>query len=258
MRKILIVCTILFVGLWISSGCQKTPTEQQDEKAVRMQVYKGNKVYQEGEFEQAEGFYKEALAAQPSYAKASFNLGNAYYHQQKWEPALQAFYEVGNNKQENKNFRAAAFYNAGNVFLEQQKYPEAIEEYKKSLRLNPNNYNTKYNLAYAQKMTDNQDQNEDKNDDQSDEDDNDENSDDNKDQDQNKDDSDQDEQKDPAQDEQKDEDEQKQNPQENEQKLSQSQAEALLDAMNQQEKMIQERKNDEDKKHQIYTGDKDW
>ena len=39
-----------------------------------------------------------------------------------------------------------------NVYLEEKKYEEAVESYKNSLRLRPDDMETKANLAYAQKM----------------------------------------------------------------------------------------------------------
>ena len=49
-------------------------------------------------------------------------------------------------------------HNLGNSYLKENKLEQAIEEYKSSLRLNPNDEETRYNLAYAQKMKQQQEQ----------------------------------------------------------------------------------------------------
>ena len=45
--------------------------------------------------------------------------------------------------------RAATLYNAGNSLYQANKYQEAINAYKQSLRLNPNDEDTRYNLQMA-------------------------------------------------------------------------------------------------------------
>ena len=54
--------------------------------------------------------------------------------------------------------RAEAYHNMGNALLEQKKYEESINAYKQALRNNPEDADTKYNLAYAQKMIQQQQQ----------------------------------------------------------------------------------------------------
>ncbi|MBX9448342.1 MAG: hypothetical protein KL787_00875 [Taibaiella sp.] len=115
-----------------------------------------------------------------------------------------------------------------------------MEEYKKSLRIVPDSYDTKYNLAYAQKMlkADQDRQNQDQN--QQD------------DQDQNKDRQNQDQKEDQQQDQNKEQ----QQPAPSQDQMSRTQAEALLHAMTQQEKKVQERKNQ--KKGVPVSQEKDW
>jgi len=45
--------------------------------------------------------------------------------------------------------RAATYYNTGNSLYQSNKYQEAINAYKQSLRLNPNDEDTRYNLQMA-------------------------------------------------------------------------------------------------------------
>ena len=45
--------------------------------------------------------------------------------------------------------RAETYYNAGNSLYRSNKYQEAVEAYKHSLKLNPNDDDTRYNLQMA-------------------------------------------------------------------------------------------------------------
>ena len=54
--------------------------------------------------------------------------------------------------------RAKVFHNLGNDMFAQQKLKEAADFYKQSLRENPADLETKYNLAYVQKLLEEQQQ----------------------------------------------------------------------------------------------------
>ena len=150
--------------------------------------------------------------------------------------------------------KAAANYNIGNTYMEEKKYEEAVKAYKEALRKNPQDENAKYNLSYALQMLKKQqggggkdkNKNEDKN--QQNKDNQDKNKDENKDQ-QNKDDKGNDDKKqdEQKQQEQKDEqgkdkeDKQQQHPEPQPSKLSEQQAEQLLNALQQEEKKLQDK-----------------
>ena len=57
-----------------------------------------------------------------------------------------------------------AWHNYGNAKLMQKSYEDAILGYKKALKLNPKDENTRYNLAYAQKKLAEQQKNQNKED----------------------------------------------------------------------------------------------
>ena len=50
---------------------------------------------------------------------------------------------------QSKETKAGAYYNIGNAFMKQQQYQDAVKSYIESLKLNPNDQDTKYNLSYA-------------------------------------------------------------------------------------------------------------
>lgn len=77
-------------------------------------------------------------------------MANMYYGKEKPAQAasrLKQAAEVAESKEEKHKI----FHNLGNSFMEQKKYKEAVEAYKNSLRNNPTDEETRYNLALAKR-----------------------------------------------------------------------------------------------------------
>ena len=206
-------------------------------------IEKGNALYDEAKFGEAEMIYREGQEAGADPFISGFNLGDALFKQERYEEAANLFQTLP-NLTDDKEQKASAFHNLGNSFLKAKKYQESVDAYKQSLRNNPRDLETKYNLSYAKRMLQQeqeqqQDQNQDKKDDQ-------EKKDDQQKQDQQQQDQKQDEKKDDEQQQNQDqnkeeqqEQQQQQQPQEN--KISKEDAERMLDALNQDEKEIRDR-----------------
>jgi len=114
----------------------------------RSLVKTGNESYEEGRFADAEAEYKKALLKDPISASATFNVGDAYYKQQRFDEAARAFQTFAMmNKDAESSSRA--FYSIGNILFKQDKFQESIEAYKQALRLNPNDGDARYNLELA-------------------------------------------------------------------------------------------------------------
>ena len=127
-------------------------------QTVRSHIREGNHGYDKSKYTDAEVEYKKALEKNPKSKEAQFNLGNSYYKQQRFDEAMR---EYGNSSGSMKSpeERAEAFYNSGNSLYQSNKYQEAVDAYKQSLRLNPNDEDTRYNLQMARaKLTQQQQQ----------------------------------------------------------------------------------------------------
>ena len=233
-------------------------------------VKDGNKLYQQKKYKEASDAYLRALQKNPTYTPGAFNLGNALYQQKQYDGTRKVMEQVTKMDTSRKG-TAAANYNIGNSYMAEQKWEEAIDAYKKALRANPQDDDAKYNLSYAQQMLkkngggggknnkDNKDNKDDKNKDNKDNKD-DKNKDrqnkdnkDNKD-DKNKDNKDQQDQNKDNKDDKKDEQDKRPQPQQS--KMSEKQAEQLLNALQQEEKKLQD-------KHKKAAGtpvkvEKDW
>lgn len=126
----------------------------------RSEVRAGNRDFKKGLYREAEIDYKRALIADSASVTAKYNLGNALYKAESYNEAELYFKDLGDTLKNLSPSRASDyFHNSGNLALRQKKYQEAVEAFKESLRLEPDNFETKSNLAYAQKMLKDQQQN---------------------------------------------------------------------------------------------------
>ena len=227
----------------------------QPEKFVR----NGNKLYEQKKYKEATAAYQKALEKNPTYVPGMFNLGNSLYQQKQYEASRKVMSNAVKTSKD-KGSKAGANYNIGNTYMSEQKWEDAIGAYKQALRNNPQDADAKYNLSYAQAMLKKEqdgggkDKNKDKNDknkDQQNKDNKDNNGDQDKDQ-QNKDEGNKDQQN-------KDQDKARndqQRPQPQPSKLSQQQADQLLNALQQEEKKLQDKLQKE--KGIPVKVDKDW
>jgi tetratricopeptide (TPR) repeat protein len=75
----------------------------------------------------------------------SYNMGVRAYQANNLKKAGDHFYEVIRNGQ-NSSQKKHAYYNLGNIFAQLDLPLKAAEMYKESLRLDPNDWESKYNL----------------------------------------------------------------------------------------------------------------
>jgi len=138
--------------LFIFCLCCFSTKAQQDsivqKRLARSFVREGNTLYESGKLADAAISYKKATVQAGTYYKSSFNLGNTFYKQKNFKEAIPQ-YELAVAATAVKLEKAAAYHNIGNAQLEEKEYSKAIEAYKKSLRNNPNDEQTRYNLAFA-------------------------------------------------------------------------------------------------------------
>jgi len=102
-------------------------------------------------YEEASTNYIKSNASTGNYYKSLYNQGAALYRQGKYEEAAKEILKVLENSNLSDKIKAKAYHNLGNSLVQQEKYQEAIEAYKKSLKANPSDMDTKYNMEYAKK-----------------------------------------------------------------------------------------------------------
>ena len=114
-------------------------------------VRQGNELYQKKQYTEASVAYRKALDKSSYYDKASYNLGNALYENKNFKEATPQ-YELSAKTASDKYTKAEAYHNLGNAMMETKNYQGAVDAYKNSLRNNPNDDETRYNLAVAQEF----------------------------------------------------------------------------------------------------------
>ena len=198
-------------------------------------IKEGNKLYNDSNYNMAEMKYRKSLEKDQEYFNASFNLADAVYKQERYDESTSFFESLKDNARNEKEL-AYINHNLGNSLLKENKIDLSIEAFKNSLRLNPDDEDTRYNLAYAQKMKQQQNQ-----------------------KDQQKD---QEDQKDQQQDQKEKKDQQQdQKDQQTDQKkdeMSKEDAEKMLEALQQKEKELQEKLQKKKVKGQKIKILKDW
>ena len=204
-------------------------------------IRQGNRAFKTQKWAAAETQYRKAISKNQKNPQAIYNLGCALLMQQKDSLAMVQF---GNAAQLEPNLfrRSKSYHNMGVVMQNHREYAQAIEYYKMALRCNPQDNETRYNLALCKKLLKNNPQNQnnkDKNnkDKNKDKNKNDQNKDKDKNKDKNKDDQNKNDQNKNNKDKNKDKNKNKNsNPnQQNQDKMSRDNAEQLLNAAIQQE-----------------------
>ena len=218
MKKFYILSMLLLVGTVHGLAQNKTDRDY---------LRSGNKLYNDSLFIKAEVDYRKALEINPKSTDAMFNLANALLMQQKAQEAMEQ-YESVSKIEKDKEKLAQIYHNMGVILQSSKQLPQCIEAYKESLRNNPKDDETRYNLALAQKQLKDQQQDQQNQDQQQ--------------QQQQQKEEKQDQNKDQQQQEQKDQQQQnQQQQQQNKNEMSKENAQQLLNAVMQDEKNVQDK-----------------
>ena len=110
-----------------------------------------NEQYTSKNFVDAEANYRISHSKFPSRTVAPYNLGNAIYRQNQFSESKYAYANALKNIK-TRTQKHKAFHNLGNVFMKEKNYTEAVEAYKNALRNGPDDEETRYNYALAKKM----------------------------------------------------------------------------------------------------------
>lgn len=155
MRNIRLYILAFFSLLAFSSFAQET-----DRDFIRL----GNKYYNEGLMDEAATSYNKALDKKKSF-EAHYNLANVYAMSGQDSTAFEEYKRALDQPCTNVKKKAKAFHNMGNLMYSagclqmrgqdskaSESFKNAVELYKSSLRNNPSDDETRYNLAMAQYM----------------------------------------------------------------------------------------------------------
>ena len=220
--------SILLLLLIVNSGLAFA---QNDRTFIRQ----GNKLYRSQKWAQAETQYRKAISKNAKNTQALYNLGCALMMQQKDSMAM-VQYQQAAQEETNVLRRSKSYHNMGVIMQNHREYAKAIECYKMALRCNPQDNETRYNLALCKKLLKNQPQKNNK-----DNKNNKNKNNKNKNKDQNNKDKNNEQDKNNKKNNDKDKNKQNQNEERNQDKMSKDNAEQLLNAAIQQEKATKQK-----------------
>lgn len=237
--RVIVILILSIAGTVFMNSVSAASTRKE-----RILINKGNSLYKDRKYTEAQKMYQEALVENAASAEARYNLGLSLVRQianpadttarnrQLMDQAIKNFTEVASLAKTKPGLAAKANYNLGNLEFNAKDFQKAVEYYKQSLRIDPSDDRARKNLRIAQKnlQKQNKDQNKDKN----------QNKDQNKDQNKNQDKSDKEQDKNQNKDTNKDKNE---NQQKDKQNLSQQSASQILQAIDNKESATRARVN---------------
>ena len=185
-------------------------------------IRQGNKAYKAKQYPESEVRYRKALSINQENPQALYNLGCALMMQNKMSEAVK-FFQKAASIEKNKFRKSKSYHNIGVICQGSKMYSDAIKAYSESLRNNPSDNETRYNLVLCKKLQKDNKQN-DKN----------------------------------KQQNQKDKNQKKDKQQQNQPQMSKENAEQLLNAAMQQERETQERLNRSRQQQQTKRLEKNW
>lgn len=203
----------------------------------RPHVRRGVALLEQERFAEAEAEFRSALQLKPSSFEAAYNLGTALFRQEKYDEALQQLQATTPFANDDKQRLASLFHNLGNSYLFGQNIDQSIEAYKQALRHNPLDDETRYNLIAAMKLKDEQEEQEEEQQDQQEQE--------------------QQEQEQEQQEQEQEQQDQQQQQQQESEGISRENAERLLQALEEDEKELLEKMNQNREKQPVRI-EKNW
>lgn len=129
----------------------------------RSLVRQGNEQFERRNFYNSFNRYSEALEHAPGSYEALYNRANAYLHLMMSNPqdstltrevSNKYFEVIANNKYLSAEQRAEVLRNLGESLFLQQEYESALNAFRESLKLNPDDQETKRNYVLTKRIVD--------------------------------------------------------------------------------------------------------
>jgi Ca-activated chloride channel family protein len=122
---------------------------------------KGIKAYQEGKYAEALEDFLSAKGVKPDSPELKNNTASALYELKKYKEAVDEFSRLDPGRL--RLGKADFYYNLGNSYYRLGQFPQALDNYKKSLRQNPDDVDCKKNFELTLKKIEEQKQKQEQN-----------------------------------------------------------------------------------------------
>jgi len=152
------------VAVLVVVGCAAPAGSLTFRDKLHSLITRGNRYYDKGEHAKALEEYRKAWAEDSLSAIPRFNAGDALYKMGNFKDGAGEFMKTTASSSD--SIAAMSYYNLGNTAFKSGDYRSATEAYKRSLLMNPDDKDAKFNLEYALRMIQQQQQqqqNQDKN-----------------------------------------------------------------------------------------------
>ena len=143
MRSKIAILSLVLLALWSSSL---------HAQGIKSYIRRANKLYHAKDYAGAIQSYRRALLRDSLSGKANFGLGASAYAQGRYDEAKSYLERAVQDQQLTPQQQAGVLHNLGNVAMKKKDYQSAVQSYEEALLHNPEDENTRYNLALAQKL----------------------------------------------------------------------------------------------------------
>ena len=128
-------------------------------QGLKSYIRRANKLYQAKDYAGATQEYRRALLRDSLSGKANFGISAAAYGQGRYDEAKDYLERAAQDPRLTPRQQAGVLHNLGNVAMQKKDYQSAVQSYEEALIRNPEDDNTRYNLALAQKLLQQQNKN---------------------------------------------------------------------------------------------------
>lgn len=143
MRSKIAILSLVLLAFWSSSL---------HAQGIKSHLRQANKLYRAKDYAGAIQSYRRALLRDSLSGKANFGLGASAYAQGRYDEAKSYLERAVQDLQLTPQQQAGVLHNLGNVAMKKKDYQSAVQSYEEALLRNPEDENTRYNLALAQKL----------------------------------------------------------------------------------------------------------
>ncbi|MFP4082178.1 MAG: tetratricopeptide repeat protein [Candidatus Aminicenantes bacterium] len=130
-----------------------TDVERLERESPKELYLKGEKLYNQEEYEKALDVFKEFVEKQPDLYEARVSMGNCYIKLKQYDKAIQEFEFVLDKLEEEKedlkgNETAASIYaSLGELYMDKNDFDRAKDYFEKSIDIDPSDHALSYNVA---------------------------------------------------------------------------------------------------------------
>ena len=103
----------------------------------------GQKLFEEKKYDESQKYYESILRQRVGDKAAQYGIGSSAYYQNNIEGALNSFGNILDS--EDKELKSKAYYNIARILQDKNEAEQSLSYYRKSLELNPNDIDTKIN-----------------------------------------------------------------------------------------------------------------